>query len=142
MLKGIPSIISPYLMKTMMEMGHEDEIVLADGNFPASSCAKRLIRCDGHSITDILDALLKFLPLDYAVQYPAIVMAVPQGNPYQPVVRDGYLSIISKYEASVKEFELLDRFSFYERAKKAYAIVATGESARFANIILVKGFVR
>ena len=141
MLNGIPSIISPDLMKVLMEMGHGDEIVLADCNFPASSTAKKLIRCDGHGIPAILDAVLKYFPLDYAVKHPVALMAVTPGNPYKPVIRDDYSCCVKKYNEDFSEFEYMERFEFYERAKKAYAVVATGEASRFANIILKKGIV-
>lgn len=141
MLKGIPPVISPDLLKTMMEMGHGDEIVLGDGNFPAASCAQRLIRCDGHGIPVILDAILKLFPLDYAVEHPVALMAVTPGNPYKPEIWNEYSANIKKYDEGFKGFEFMERFAFYDRAKKAYAIVATGESARFANIILRKGII-
>lgn len=142
MLKGIPEIISPSLMKTLMEMGHGDEIVLADRNFPASSCAKRLIRADGHGIVPLLDAILLYLPLDYAVEYNVALMSVTPGEQYEPTIWDEYSSILHKRSQEFKGNEYLDRFSFYERSQKAYAIIATGESARFANIILKKGVIR
>ncbi len=141
MLKGIPSIISPNLMKVLMEMGHGDEIVFADRNFPASSTAKKLIRCDGHGIPEILDAVMNFFPLDYAVKHPVALMAVTPGNPYKPVIWEDYFCCIKKYHEDFSEFEYIERFEFYERAKKAYTVVATGEKARFANVILKKGIV-
>lgn len=141
MLKNIPVVITPDLMKILMEMGHGDEIVISDGNFPAASCAQKLVRCDGHGIPVILDAVLKLLPLDYAVDSPVILMALPAGNTNKPEIWKQYFSIISKYEKEVKEFGHMDRFAFYERAKKAYAIIATGEKARFSNIILKKGII-
>lgn len=141
MLKGIPSIISPDLMKVLMEMGHGDEIVFADRNFPASSTAKKLIRCDGHGIPAVLDAVLKYFPLDYAVKHPVALMAVTPGNSYKPVIWDDYSCLVKKYEEHFSEFEFMERYEFYERAKKAYAVVATGEMARFANVVLKKGIV-
>jgi len=141
MLKGIPPVISPELIKILMEMGHGDEIVLADGNFPAASCANRLVRCDGHGIPVLLDAVLRLFPLDYAVENPVALMAVTPGNPYKPDIWDEYVSTIKKYEKTNNGIEYMERFSFYERAKKAYAIVATGERARFANMILKKGII-
>lgn len=140
MLKGIPKIISPELMKVLMEMGHGDEIVIADGNFPAATCAKRLIRCDGHNVPEVLDAILKFFPLDTYVKKPVGLMAVSPGDNVKPVIWDEYKAIIEKYEGE-KEIEFIERFEFYERAKKAFAVVATSESALYANIILKKGVV-
>jgi L-fucose mutarotase len=141
MLKGIPKIISPELMKILMEMGHGDEIVLADANFPASSHAQRLIRCDGHNIPELLEAILKFFPLDSYVQHPVALMKVVPGDTVETSIWNIYRSILKNYISSQDPFDYLDRFNFYERAKNAYAIVATGESALYANIILKKGVI-
>jgi len=140
MLKGIPSILSPELLKILMEMGHGDEIVLADGNFPAASTAQRLIRLDGHDIPPVLDAVLKFFPLDTYVEQPVALMGVVPGDSYVPVIQDTYREIINKHDNS-SGIQEMERYAFYDRAGKAYAIVATGESARYANIILKKGVV-
>jgi L-fucose mutarotase len=139
MLKGIPSILSPDLMKILLEMGHGDEIVFADGNFPSASCAQRLVRCDGHKITALLQAVMKLFPLDTYVEKPLALMKVVPGDSIKPVIWDEYRSIIQKYNGQLNDFELLERFAFYERAKKAYAIVATSENELYANIILKKG---
>lgn len=141
MLKNIPSILSPELLKILMEMGHGDEIVIADGNFPAASVAQRLIRLDGHVIPDILDAMLKLFPLDTYVEKPVGLMAVMPGDPYKPVIWEDYRRIIEASKEPIKDFEYIERFAFYERAKKAYAVIATGESALYANMILKKGVV-
>ena len=141
MLKGIPDIISPQLMKTIMEMGHGDQIVLADGNFPAASNAKRLVRCDGHGVPELLDAILKFFPLDVYVDKPVSLMAVAPGDDYEPTIWDEYTEIVSKYDESKSDFEYVERFDFYKKAKEAYAIVATSETALYANVILQKGVV-
>ncbi|WP_168119413.1 L-fucose mutarotase [Paenibacillus sp. HB172176] len=141
MLKGIPKIISPELLKILMEMGHSDEIVLADGNFPAASHAQRLIRCDGHAIPELLDAILSLFPLDQYVEKPAGLMAVMPGDKTETPIWEQYRGIIEKKADLVEPFELIERFAFYERAKKAYAIIATGESALYANLILKKGVV-
>jgi len=141
MLKGIPSILSPELLKILMEMGHGDEIILADGNFPAASCAQRLVRCDGHGVPGLLDAILKFFPLDTFVDKPVSLMAVVPGDPTKPVIWEEYRDIVKKYDERAGDFEFVERFEFYERTKKAYAVVATGESALYANIILKKGVV-
>jgi L-fucose mutarotase len=143
MLKGIPSIISPELMKTLMEMGHSDEIVIADGNFPAATCASnKLVRCDGHTVPEVLDAILKFFPLDTYVEAPVGLMSVVPGDDVKPVIWDKYREVVDKHEGSQVKFEFIERFEFYERAKKAYAIVATSEGALYANIILKKGVVK
>lgn len=141
MLKGIPKIISPELLKVLMEMGHGDEIVLADGNFPGASHASKLIRCDGHNVPDLLDAVLKLFPLDTYVDHPVALMEVVPGDPIKPTIWEEYREIVKGYDEKAAAFEHVERFEFYERAKKAYAIVATGESALYANIILKKGVV-
>jgi L-fucose mutarotase len=139
MLKNISPILSPELLKTLMEMGHGDELVIGDGNFPSASIAQRLIRADGHGVPELLDAILKLFPLDTYVSCPAALMdngdsATP------PAIWATYKQIIEKNEGD-KEIELVERFAFYERAKKAYAVVATGETAIYANIIIKKGVV-
>jgi L-fucose mutarotase len=141
MLKNIPSILSPDLLKILMEMGHGDEIVIADGNFPSASVAQRLIRLDGHAIPEILEAMLRLFPLDTYVEKPVGLMAVMPGDPYKPVIWEEYKKIIQDSKEPFKEFENIERFAFYERAKKAYAVIATGESALYANMILKKGVV-
>ena len=141
MLKGIPAIIPPELLKILMEMGHGDEIVFSDGNFPAATYAQRLVRCDGHNVPEILDAVLKFFPLDPYVEAPAVLMQVVPGDKVETPIWDVYKDIVKKHEPVNNKFENMERFAFYERAKKAYAIVATGEKALYANIILKKGVV-
>lgn len=141
MLKGIPSIISPELLKVLMEMGHSDELVFADGNFPAASHAARLIRCDGHSIPELLEAVLQLFPLDQYVDKPAALMAVAPGDTVQTPIWGEYKQIVNKQPGDADCFEEIERFAFYERAKRAYAIVATGEKALYANLIIKKGVV-
>jgi L-fucose mutarotase len=141
MLKGIPSIISPELLKVLMEMGHGDEIVISDGNFPAASYAKRLIRCDGHNVPELLEAILKFFPLDTYSVAPVALMEVVKGDTVKTPIWDVYKDIIKKHEPVANKVENVERFAFYERAKEAYAIIATGEKALYANIILKKGVV-
>ncbi len=140
MLKGVPDIISPELLKVLMEMGHGDEIIIADGNFPAASHGKRVIRLDGHTTTEVLKAILKLFPLDSYSECPVALMQVVPGDNYVPTVWDTYKEILadSKEPSSIEEIE---RFAFYERAKGAYAIVATGDQALYANLILKKGVV-
>ena len=140
MLKTIPPILSPELLKVLMEMGHGDEIVLADANFPAASMARRLVRCDGHNIPELLDAVLQFLPLDTYVDMPVALMAVVPGDTFEPKIWDVYSVTVERRERAV-ELELMERFAFYDRAREAYAIVATGERSLYANIILKKGVV-
>lgn len=141
MLKGIPTILGPELLKILMEMGHGDELVVADGNFPGASHAQRLVRCDGHGVPPLLDAILQLFPLDTYVKQPAALMAVVPGDKYKPEIWRTYKKIVQKHEPHFSDFEMVERFAFYDRARKAYAIVATGESARYANIILKKGVI-
>lgn len=144
MLKNIPSVLPPELLKILMEMGHGDEIVIADGNFPGASIAKNLIRCDGHGVPTILEAVMKLLPLDQYVEQPVALMEVVPGDNVVPTIWEDYREIINKYEPNGMKngFDMVERFAFYERAKKAYAVVMTGESAIYANIILKKGVVK
>ncbi|MFC4301917.1 L-fucose mutarotase [Cohnella boryungensis] len=141
MLKGISSLISPELLKILMEMGHSDEIVLADGNFPGASHAQRLIRADGHGIPELLDAILKLFPLDQYVDKPVALMQVMPGDTVETPIWSAYGEIIEARTGLQAPFEEVERFAFYERAKKAYAIVATGEGALYANVILKKGVI-
>jgi L-fucose mutarotase len=141
MLKGIPSLLSPELLKVLMEMGHGDELVLADGNFPAASHTGRLIRCDGHSIPELLDAILTFFPLDTYAEYPLALMEVVPGDPVVPTIWDEYKALVRKHEPDNEKFEQVERFAFYDRAKQAYAIIATSEKALYANLVLKKGVV-
>lgn len=140
MLRGIPKILSPKLLKILMEMGHNDYIILADANYPGTACAKRLIRADGIEVTDMLDAVLKFYPLDTFVDDPVILMR-PKPDEPTPEIWEEFRKIIAKRdeEKAFKNFHLIDRFAFYDFAKNAYAIVQTGTTARYANISIKKG---
>lgn len=140
MLKGIPSILTPELLKILMEMGHGDELVITDGNFPGASTAQRLVRLDGHNVPDVLDAVLRFYPLDSYSKMPVALMALDPGDTIQPTIWNKYKEIIMRNEGEA-EIEFIERLKFSERAKKAYAIIATGETALYANIILKKGAV-
>ena len=142
MLKNIPKILSPEMVKTLMEMGHGDEIVIADGNFPAETYGKRVVRCDGHGVPELLDAIMQLFPLDTYTDKPVMLMEVVPGDPVVPTIWDEYKDIINKYEPENCKIEMIERFAFYDRAKTAYAVVATGEEAIYANIILKKGVVK
>lgn len=142
MLKNIPKILSPEFVKILMEMGHGDEIVIADGNFPAEAIGKRVVRCDGHGVPELLDAVMQLFPLDTYTDKPVMLMEVVKGDPVVPTIWEDYKKIISKYEPENCRIEMIERFAFYERAKTAYAVVATGEEAIYANIILKKGVVK
>ena len=141
MLKGIPSILSPELLKILMEMGHGDEIVIADGNFPSASIAQRLVRCDGLNVPAVLEAILSLFPLDSYSENQVFLMEVVRGDTYKPEIWETYKNILalSGEKHNIKQVE---RFEFYERAKKAYAVIATSEEALYANIILKKGVVK
>lgn len=144
MLKGIPKILSPELLKVLAEMGHSDRIVIGDGNFPAESMGKNaiVIRMDGHGVPEILDAILQLFPLDAYVDHPVNLMEVMPGDPVETPIWDTYREIVGKYdERGADAIGTIERFVFYEEAKKAYAVIATGESALYANIILQKGVV-
>ena len=144
MLKGIPKIISPELLKVLMEMGHGDRIVIADGNFPSESIGKDavVVRADGHGVPEILDAILKLMPLDAYVDCPVSLMQVMPGDNVKTPIWDEYKEIVRNYEPRGDDvFAEVERFSFYENAKTAYAIIATGETAIYANIMLQKGVV-
>lgn len=141
MLKGIPSILSPELLKILMEMGHGDELVIADGNFPKLAHPEHVARCDGHGIPELLEAILQFLPLDPYVEHPTVFMEVLPNDPYVPEIWDTYRAIGKKYEAQGLRETAINRYDFYDRSKKAYALVTTSESALYANIILKKGVI-
>lgn len=141
MLKGIPSIISPELLKILMEMGHGDEIIIADGNFPGASLANKLVRLDGHTGPEVLEAVLKLLPLDtYTDNFVLMEKMECDKNMEIPVWRD-YERIAAAGDKGFSKMTYIDRFEFYDRAKKAYAIIATSETAQYANILLKKGLV-
>ena len=144
MLKGIPQILSPELLKVLCEMGHSDRIVLSDGNFPAESMGKDciVIRCDGHGVPELLEAILEVFPLDTYIEKPVNLMEVVPGNTVETPIWDTYKEIVSKYDNRGDEaVGNIERFAFYEESKKAYAIIATGEKALYANVILQKGVV-
>ncbi len=145
MLKGISPLISPELLKALAEMGHGDELVIADGNFPCHSVGKNsiVIRADGHGVPEILDAVLKLIPLDTYTEKPVALMEVVKGDTCgTPEIWATYEDILNKYEPDHHEIDYTERFAFYERAKGAYLIIATGEKAIYANILLKKGVVK
>ena len=146
MLIGIPKIISPELLKILMEMGHGDEIVIADANFPAASVAKQTcfetaVYCQGSGTPELLDAILRLMPLDYAVECPVTGMAQPEGAE-TPEIHGRFREILKNHGYTDGKIEFIPRFDFYDRAKKSYAVIATGETERFANIIIKKGVIK
>lgn len=145
MLKGIPKILSPELLNVLCEMGHSDRLVIADGNFPSESMGKnaKVIRCDGHGVPELLEAILTVFPLDTYVETPVSLMQVMPGDNVATPIWDEYKEIVSRFdERGQKAIGQTERFAFYEEAKTAYAIIATGESALYANIMLQKGVVK
>lgn len=144
MLKNIPTIISPELLKILAEMGHSDYLVIADGNFPAESMGKDniVIRMDGHNVPEILEAILKLFPLDTYVETPILLMEKVKGDTVETPIWEEYKKIVSSFdERGEKCFKNIDRFDFYDKAKKAYCIIATSEKALYANILLQKGVI-
>jgi len=142
MLKQIPQILSPDLVKILMEMGHGDEIILADGNFPGASHTNNLVRCDGLKIPELLQAILHLFPLDTYVDEAVALMKVAEGDDYEPVIWDTYKEILQSSEVENSNVEYIERFNFYERSKQAYAIVTTSEQSLYANMILKKGVIK
>lgn len=140
MLLGIPSQISPDLLKIICEMGHGDEIVLADANFPSASMAQRLVRADGIEIPKLLSGILELFPLDQYDSRNFILMEKCEGDEADVSVWSEYKNILNKYSPET-QMSFMERFDYYERAKNAYAVVATGERRQYANIILKKGCV-
>ena len=143
MLKGIPGIIGPELLKVLCEMGHTDELTIGDANFPGHTYGKQVIRMDGHSTLAILDAILELFPLDSYVEHPVTLMAVVAGDDVKTPIWDDYKTIVSKHDSrGAACFEEIDKWEFYERTGKASSVVImTGEKALYANIILKKGVV-
>jgi len=139
MLKGISPLISPQLLEVMARMGHGDELVLADAHFPGESIGKRVVRADGLRIADLLEAIMPLFELDSYVPHPVIMMEPVAGDQADPVVEASYLAQIRKSSPGVPPVKKLDRFAFYERAGKAFAVVMTGETVKYGNIILIKG---
>lgn len=144
MLKGIPKILSPELLKILCEMGHGDRIVIADGNFPSESVGKhaKVIRCDGHGVPELLEAVLQLFPLDHAVEKPVLLMAVTPGEDVETPIWDTYKTMVTEADQrGALAVGTLERYAFYDAAREAYAIIATGESALYANVMLQKGVV-
>ena len=144
MLKGIPKVLSPELLKVLSEMGHSDRLVIGDGNFPSESVGKDsiVIRMDGHGVCEILEAILQLFPLDTYVEQPVKLMQALPGDPVETPIWDSYKEIVGKMdERGDSAIGQIERFAFYEEARSAYAVIATGESALYANIMLQKGVV-
>lgn len=139
MLKGIPSIIPPELLKILAEMGHGDEIVIGDGNFPGQSMNERCVRCDGHGVPEMLEAILKLMPLD-TYEKPLFIMEKVPGDDVETPIWNVFDEIVKEH--TDEKIEKIERFAFYERAKKAYAVVMTSETNLYGCIILKKGVLK
>lgn len=139
MLKGISPAVSPELISILMRMGHGDEIVLADAHFPGETFGKRVLRADGLTIPVLLDGILPLYELDSYVDAPLIMMAAVEGDVLDPKVEEAYWDVITKHVPDASPIQRLERFAFYERAKDAFAVLMTGETAKYGNIILKKG---
>lgn len=143
MLKGIPDLISPELLKILHEMGHGDDLVIGDANYPAASSARNLVRADGHGVPELLDAILTLFPLDDFVPHPVALMQVVAGDKTVPLIQDEIRKVVAKHETKGDALvEQVERFAFYERAKKAFAIVATTEKKLYGCMIIKKGVIR
>jgi L-fucose mutarotase len=139
MLIGIAPCISPELLGTLARMGHGDEIVLADAFFPGDSTNVRVIRADGIRIPELLDGILALMNLDSYVEAPVAMMAPVAGDPLDPAVEASYRAVIDRHWPRTPAVARVERFAFYERARKAFAVVMTGETVKYGNILLKKG---
>ncbi|MBQ8140131.1 MAG: fucose isomerase [Clostridia bacterium] len=145
MLKGISPIISPDLLKVLCEMGHGDRIMIGDGNFPCASVGKNavIIRCDGHGVPELLDAILSLIPLDEHTDKPVMLMEVSKGDNAKTPIWDTFAEIVAKHDARGKSaIGFYERQEYYNETRKCYALVATGETAVYANVMLQKGVVK
>ena len=139
MLKGISPLLSPELLCVLSRMGHGDELVLADAHFPSESIGQRVLRADGLKIPDLLAAILPLFELDSYVESPLIMMAPVEGDKLDPTVETVYCRAIDQHAPKTPAIDRLERFAFYDRAKHAFAVVMTGETVKYGNIILKKG---
>ncbi|HPI72030.1 MAG TPA: L-fucose mutarotase [bacterium] len=139
MLYGISPLLSPELLSVLYRMGHGDEIVLADAHFPGESFNHRVLRADGLRVAALLDAVLPLFVLDSYVDHPVIMMAAAAGDSLDPEVEKSYRQAIDRHWPQTPAIQRIDRFAFYERTQKAFAVVMTGETAKYGNILLKKG---
>jgi L-fucose mutarotase len=138
MLKGIAPCIGPELLKTLAEMGHGDELVLADAHFPGPSVGRRVLRADGLSVTMLLDGILPLFELDSYAD-PLVMMEAVPGDELDPAVEAQYLEVVRHHAPGARPPARIDRFAFYERARSAFAVVMTGETRKYGNLLLKKG---
>lgn len=143
MLLGVPPILPPELLMVLCQMGHGDELTIADANFPGDTLGKRVIRMDGHGVPEILDAILRLIPLDSYVDHPVALMQVTPGDAVQTPIWDTYKQIVAKYNPKGAALvENVERFAFYDRVQqKSVVVIMSGERAVYANIILKKGVI-
>ncbi len=139
MLVGISPLLSPDLLATMCRMGHGDEIVLADAHFPGHSLGVPVLRADGLGVSDLLDAMLPLFALDAYVEAPLSMMAAVSGDQLDPAVEVSYRAAVDRHWPKTPAIGRIERFAFYERTRNAFAVVMTGETAKYGNIILAKG---
>ena len=140
MLKGISSVVSPELLKVLCEMGHGDELVLADSNFPGASMSKRLLRSDGLSIATLLEGIAPLFPFETYAD-PLVMIKVDAGKKFDPAVEADFMQVIRRHAPSVPPPIRIDRFAFYERAQKAFAVLMTGETRLYGCLIMKKGVI-
>ncbi len=139
MLIGISPLLSPDLLAVLCRMGHGDDIVLSDAHFPGETYGQRIIRADGLRIADLLDGILPLFALDSYVDHPVVMMAPVEGDDLDPAVEDAYRQVIDKHWPQTPPIMRIDRFDFYRRTEQAFAVVITGETAQYGNILLKKG---
>jgi len=139
MLKGISPLVSPELLAVLARMGHGDEIILADAHFPGESFNGRVLRADGIRIPELLVAILPLFELDAYVPHPLVMMSAVKGDKLDPTVEESYMKSIQLSNPDAPSIERIDRFAFYERTKTVFAVVMTGETAKYGNILLKKG---
>jgi L-fucose mutarotase len=139
MLKGISPVLSPELLMVLCRMGHGDEIVLADAHFPGESCNDRVLRADGLRVPELLDGILPLFELDSYVDSPLIMMAPVPGDQLDPDVETAFREVVDRHAPGTPTISRIDRMAFYERTRGAFAVVMTGETAKYGNLILKKG---
>jgi L-fucose mutarotase len=139
MLKGISPLISPVMLASLCEMGHGDELVLADAHFPGHTFNNNVIRADGLLIPDLLNAILPLFELDAYVESPTFMMQILEGDTADKSVESSYINAIQNHANGTPTPVKVERFAFYEQAKNAYAVIMTGDTAKYGNIILKKG---
>ena len=139
MLIGIAPVISPDLLAVLHRMGHGDEIVIADAHFPGETYGRRVIRADGIKIPELLDGILPLFALDEYVESPLFMMSPVEGDTLDPTVEESYMQVVRKHWPDTPSIQRIERFSFYEQAKEAFAVVMSGDTAKYGNIILKKG---